>query len=134
MRACLVLPTFNEAPNLEALVAAVRKAVPDLRILVVDDRSPDGTGALAEQLAARETGLAVLHRDRPRGFGGALTAGLLRALDEGAEAVVTMDGDFSHDPAEIPRLLAALEEATSSSARATRGAAPSRRGRCTDGC
>jgi dolichol-phosphate mannosyltransferase len=111
MQACLVLPTFNEAPNLEALLAAVRKAVPDLRILVVDDRSPDGTGALAEQLAARDRGLAVLHRDGPRGFGGALTAGFRRALAEGAEAVVTMDGDFSHDPAEIPRLLAALQEA-----------------------
>jgi len=108
MQACLVLPTFNEAPNLEALLAAVRKAVPDLRILVVDDRSPDGTGALAEQLAARDPGLAVLHRDGPRGFGGALTAGFRRALAEGAEAIVTMDGDFSHDPAEIPRLLAVL--------------------------
>jgi dolichol-phosphate mannosyltransferase len=111
MQSCLVLPTFNEAPNLEALVGAVRRAAPDVRILVVDDRSPDGTGAIAERLAAADRGLGVLHRDGPRGFGGALTAGFRRALQEGADVLVTMDGDFSHDPAEIPRLLAALEDA-----------------------
>jgi glycosyltransferase involved in cell wall biosynthesis len=111
MRACLVLPTLNEAPNLPPLLAAIRRAVPDLPILVVDDRSPDGTGAIAEELAARDEYLTVLHRDGPRGFGAALTAGFRRALADGAEAVLTMDGDFSHDPAEIKRLLGALESA-----------------------
>lgn len=110
MRACLVLPTYNEAPNLPPLVAAIRKAVPGLRILVVDDRSPDGTGTIALGLAAGDGNLAVLSREGPRGFGGALTDGLRRALDDGAEAIVTMDGDFSHDPSEIPRLLAALDD------------------------
>jgi dolichol-phosphate mannosyltransferase len=111
MRACLVLPTLNEAPNLAPLVAAIRKAVPELRILVVDDRSPDGTGAIAEGLAARDANLAVLSRQGARGFGGALTEGFRRALEDGAHAIVTMDGDFSHDPSDIPRLLAALEDA-----------------------
>jgi len=108
MPACLVLPTLDEALNLAPLVAAVRKAAPGLRILVVDDRSPDGTGAVAEELALRDGNLAVLHREGPRGFGGALTEGFRRALGEGAEAVVTMDCDFSHDPQDVPRLLAAL--------------------------
>lgn len=111
MQACVVLPTFNEAPNLPPLVDAIRAAVPGVRILVVDDRSPDGTGAIAEEVAARDAGLAVLHRDGRRGFGGALTEGFRRALADGAEAIVTMDCDFSHDPAEIPRLLGALEDA-----------------------
>ena len=111
MRACLVLPTLNEAANLTLLVAAIREAAPDLRILVVDDRSPDGTGTIAEELAARHGSVSVLHRDGPRGFGAALTAGFRRALQDGAEAVLTMDGDFSHDPAEIPRLLAGLDGA-----------------------
>src|SRR5438552_7180184 len=111
MQACVVLPTFNEAPNLPPLVAAIRGAVPGLRILVVDDGSPDGTGAIADGLAARDGGLTVLHREGRRGFGGALTEGFRRALADGVEAIVTMDCDFSHDPAEIPRLLDALEDA-----------------------
>lgn len=111
MRACLVLPTLNEAPNLPPLVAAIRQVAPDLPILVVDDRSSDGTGAIAEELAARDASVSVLHRDGPRGFGAALTAGFRRALEEGADAVLTMDGDFSHHPAEIPRLLGALDDA-----------------------
>jgi len=109
MPPCLVLPTLDEALNLAPLVAAVRTAAPHLRILVVDDRSADGTGALAEDLAARDGNLAVLHRDGPRGFGEALTEGFRRALRDGADAVVTMDCDFSHDPQDIPRLLAGLE-------------------------
>src|SRR6266540_2871658 len=104
MQGCVVLPTFNEAPNLPSLVASIRAAAPALRILVVDDGSPDGTGALADGLAALDGSLAVLHRAGRRGFGGALTDGFRRALEEGAETVVTMDCDFSHDPAEIPRL------------------------------
>src|SRR5687768_14699344 len=105
MPACAVLPTYNEAPNLAPLVAAIREAAPELRILVVDDQSPDGTGAIAEDLAARDKGLAVIHRPRRSGFGAALTDGFRQALADGADAVITMDCDFSHDPAEIPRLL-----------------------------
>jgi dolichol-phosphate mannosyltransferase len=111
MQACVVLPTLNEAANLPPLLAAVREAVPGARIVVVDDRSPDGTGAMAEDLAARDGNLAVVHREGRRGFGGALTEGFRRALQHGAEVIVTMDCDFSHDPAEIPRLLKALEDA-----------------------
>ncbi len=109
MRACLILPTYNEAPNLERLVAAVRALGQGLEILVVDDASPDGTGRIADELARGRGDLTVLHRTGPRGYGEALTDGFAAALHRGAEAVLTMDCDFSHDPAAIPGLLAALE-------------------------
>lgn len=111
VRASLLLPTFNEAENLPKLVASLRSLGLPLEILVVDDGSPDGTGRIAEELARGRSDLAVVHRTGPRGYGEALTEGFRLALGRGAAAVVTMDCDFSHDPADIPRLLAALEEA-----------------------
>jgi dolichol-phosphate mannosyltransferase len=111
MRACLVLPTYNEALNLERLVQAVRALDLPIDVLVVDDASPDGTGTIADALAHGRSDLAVVHRTGRRGYGEALTDGFREALRRGASAVVTMDVDFSHDPATIPRLLEALGEA-----------------------
>ncbi|HEX7293524.1 MAG TPA: polyprenol monophosphomannose synthase [Solirubrobacterales bacterium] len=110
--AWLVLPTFNEAENIEPFVAAVRDKLPaDARILIVDDNSPDGTGRIADRLAAEHEGVEVLHRPRKEGLGPAYIAGFRRALGEGAELVLEMDSDFSHDPAYLPRLLEAARHA-----------------------
>lgn len=97
----VVLPTYNEADNLAPLVAAIRVAVPDVRILVVDDSSPDGTGDVAEQLE----GVAVVHHPQKTGLRRAYVAGFGHALAAGAATVIQMDADFSHDPADLPRLL-----------------------------
>ncbi len=108
----LVLPTYNEAENVEALVDAVRAKLPAAaRILIVDDGSPDGTGAIADRLAARVGGVEVLHRPRKEGLGPAYLAGFRRALAAGAGRVLEMDSDFSHDPAYLPRLLETAERA-----------------------
>ncbi len=108
----LVLPTYDEAENLEPLVAAARGVLPaESRILVVDDGSPDGTGEIADRLAAESADLEVLHRREKEGIGPAYVAGFHRALDGGARIVLQMDADFSHDPADIPRLLDAVERA-----------------------
>jgi dolichol-phosphate mannosyltransferase len=109
--ALVVLPTFNEAENLPVLVARIRALALPVDILVVDDGSPDGTGEQADRLAAGDAALHVLHRRGRRGYGGALVAGLSAAVDRGVTAVLTMDCDGSHDPAELPRLIAALAEA-----------------------
>ena len=110
--AWLVLPTYNEADNLEPLVEAALANLPaEARVLVVDDNSPDGTGEIADRLAAGEERVEVLHRPRKEGLGPAYLAGLRRALDDGAGFVLEMDADFSHDPADLPRLLAAVETA-----------------------
>jgi dolichol-phosphate mannosyltransferase len=108
----LVLPTYDEAANLEPLVAAARAKLPgSARVLVVDDGSPDGTGEIADRLAAADDGVEVLHRARKEGLGPAYVAGFRRALDGGAGLVLAMDADFSHDPAYLPRLLEAAESA-----------------------
>ncbi len=108
----VVLPTFNEADNLEAIVAAILGAGPrGTGILVVDDASPDGTGAIADRLAAADARVEVLHRHAKQGLGPAYVAGFRRALASGAERIVQMDADFSHDPADVPRLVAATTEA-----------------------
>jgi dolichol-phosphate mannosyltransferase len=109
--AWVILPTYCEAGNLEPLVAEVRAAVPEARVLVVDDASPDGTGALAAALAAADPAVAVLRRPAKAGLGRAYVAGFAHALAAGAGAVVEMDADFSHDPRDLPRLLAALDDA-----------------------
>jgi dolichol-phosphate mannosyltransferase len=103
--AWIVLPTYNEAENLEPLVGAVLAAVPEARVLVVDDSSPDGTGAIADRLAAAHDAVEVLHRPRKAGLGLAYVNGFARALAEGAGYVVEMDADFSHAPRDLPRLL-----------------------------
>jgi|SRR5580692_5237651 dolichol-phosphate mannosyltransferase len=109
----LILPTYNEAENLEAIIAAAGKALasaaPDgYRVLVVDDGSPDGTGQLADRLAAEHDWVEVLHRSEKNGIGPAYLAGFRRALDGGAGYVMEMDSDFSHDPADLARLLQAV--------------------------
>jgi glycosyltransferase involved in cell wall biosynthesis len=108
MNVWAILPTYNEAPNLPRLADELLKQDARLRLVVVDDASPDGTGALAEALAARDARVRVLHREGERGLGTAYLAGFREALANGADALLTMDCDFSHDPAAVPRLLAAL--------------------------
>jgi dolichol-phosphate mannosyltransferase len=104
--AWLIVPTFNEAPNLEPLVDAVREKLPAARrILIVDDSSPDGTGQIADRLAAAHDDVEVLHRGQKQGLGPAYLDGFRRALGEGADLVIQMDADFSHDPAYVPRLI-----------------------------
>ena len=110
--AWLVLPTYEEAENLEPLVAAALANLPgSAHVLVVDDDSPDGTGEIADRLAAAEPRIEVLHRPRKEGLGPAYLAGFRRALAAGAGFVLEMDCDFSHDPADLPRLLEAAGEA-----------------------
>ena len=115
MTAWVVLPTYNEAENLEALVAAVlpqlERAGAEGRVLIVDDDSPDGTGRLAAALAAGDERVAVLHNGRKAGLGRAYLAGFGHALRQGAELILEMDADFSHDPADLPRLIAAAQRA-----------------------
>jgi dolichol-phosphate mannosyltransferase len=110
--AWLVLPTYNEAANIEPFVAAARSNLPaDARILIVDDSSPDGTGERADRLAERHANVSVLHRRDKEGLGPAYIAGFRRALASGAGLVLEMDSDFSHDPAYLPRLLEASRRA-----------------------
>src|SRR4051794_30445365 len=111
MPACVCLPTYNERENLEPMVRALLDRLgPDDRVLVIDDNSPDGTGELADRLAAEEPRLAVLHRPVKEGLGPAYLAGFRRALADGAELVLEMDCDFSHDPKDVPRLIEACED------------------------
>jgi dolichol-phosphate mannosyltransferase len=108
----LVLPTYNEADNIEAFAEAARAKLPaSARILIVDDNSPDGTGEIADRLAAQNESVEVLHRPQKEGLGPAYIAGFKRALAAGAGRVLEMDSDFSHDPAYLPRLLEAGEKA-----------------------
>jgi dolichol-phosphate mannosyltransferase len=113
--AWLILPTFDEAENIELIVDAalgvLRTAAPDgFRILVVDDSSPDGTGRIADRLAAAHPEVEVLHRTERTGLGPAYLAGFGHALGHGAGYVFEMDADFSHDPADLARLLAAVRD------------------------
>jgi dolichol-phosphate mannosyltransferase len=107
VRATAVVPTYNERENIEPMVRALTTNV---SVLVVDDNSPDGTGELADRLAAELPSVAVLHRERKEGLGPAYVAGFRRALADGAELVLEIDCDFSHDPADVPRLIEAVEQ------------------------
>jgi dolichol-phosphate mannosyltransferase len=113
--AWLILPTYNEAQNIERFVDAVlpelAAAATEHRVLIVDDSSPDGTGRLAGELAERHGAVEVLHRPVKQGLGRAYLAGFERALGAGAALVIEMDSDFSHDPADLPRLIAAAGDA-----------------------
>ena len=102
----VIIPTYNERENLEPMAARVRGAVPDADLLIVDDNSPDGTGELADKLAAGDARIHVLHRPEKAGLGAAYIAGFGWALDRGYDAVVEMDADGSHQPEDLPRLLA----------------------------
>jgi glycosyltransferase involved in cell wall biosynthesis len=104
-RTIVVLPTYNERENVVALLRAVRAAVPDADVLVVDDNSPDGTATLVEETAAEQDQIKLLRRAGKQGLGSAYRQGFALALDEGYDVVVSMDVDFSHDPAVLPELL-----------------------------
>jgi dolichol-phosphate mannosyltransferase len=113
--AWLILPTYNEAENVEALVEAVlpQLASTGMRhtILIVDDNSPDGTGSIADRLACQRDEVRVLHRERKEGLGRAYLAGFDQALADEADLIIEMDADFSHDPADLPRLVEAARDA-----------------------
>ncbi len=113
--AWLVLPTYNEAENVEAIVGAAVAQLASTglehHVLVVDDSSPDGTGEIADRLAAEMGAVEVLHRARKQGIGPAYLAGFAHALHRGADLLLEMDADFSHDPADLPRLIAAAADA-----------------------
>ena len=108
-RAIVVIPTFNEAENLPLLVPQILAQHPGLEVLVVDDASPDGTGELADRLAAETPRMHVLHRAKKEGLGPAYRDGLARALELGADYVIQMDADFSHPPDKLPEFLAEIE-------------------------
>jgi dolichol-phosphate mannosyltransferase len=111
-RAIVCLPTYDERENLEPMVRALGAVLgPDDRVLVIDDSSPDGTGEIADRLAAELAWVDVLHRPRKDGLGRAYLDGFQRALADGAELVLELDCDFSHDPADVPRLIAAADAA-----------------------
>lgn len=111
-RALVIVPTYNERENIERLIRAVLAVSDEIDLLIVDDNSPDGTGNIAAQLAAEQPGrVSVAHRPSKEGIGPAYLAGFEIALASGVPIIVTMDADFSHDPADVPRLLGALEGA-----------------------
>src|SRR3954466_5513496 len=106
----IVLPTYNEAENLPPISAAILEALPGATLLVVDDSSPDGTGDLADGLAAADARVRVKHRTAKQGLGKAYLDGFGEALAAGAAIVVQMDADWSHDPAALPSLIAPVED------------------------
>jgi dolichol-phosphate mannosyltransferase len=110
-RVLVVIPTYNERDNLEWIVGRVRAAVPSVDVLVVDDDSPDGTGEVADKLAAIDDQVTVLHRSEKAGLGAAYLHGFRVALDRGYDVVGEMDADGSHQPEQLPHLLAALSRA-----------------------
>ena len=111
MTVLVIVPTYNERDNLGIIAGRLHDAVPDAHLLVVDDNSPDGTGAIADDLAARQDWVHVLHRAGKEGLGAAYVAGFGWAKDRGYDVVVEMDADGSHAPEQLPQLLAALEHA-----------------------
>jgi dolichol-phosphate mannosyltransferase len=110
-RVVMVVPTYNEAENLPWIVGRLRRAVPGVDVLVVDDGSPDGTGDVADRLALHDPQVTVLHRERKAGLGAAYLHGFAVALERGYDAVGEMDADGSHQPEQLPRLLDALGDA-----------------------
>ncbi|NUR28586.1 MAG: polyprenol monophosphomannose synthase [Catenulispora sp.] len=110
-RVVVVIPTYNEADNVRLITGRVRAAVPDVDILIADDNSPDGTGAIADDLAAADPAIHVMHRKGKEGLGAAYIAGFAWAREHGYDAVVEMDADGSHAPEQLPLLLDALRDA-----------------------
>lgn len=111
MSTLIVIPTYNEKENLPTLVERLRKAAPEAHLLVVDDGSPDGTGAIADEIAAQDPAVHVLHRDSKDGLGRAYIAGFTWGLSRGYAKLVQMDADLSHDPNDVPKLIAATDTA-----------------------
>ncbi len=109
-RALVIVPTYNEAENIERLVTEILAQPAPLHVLIVDDNSPDGTGKLADALAERDSRVQVLHRPAKLGLGTAYIAGFNYALERGYSAVMTMDADFSHNPRYLPGLLAMMKD------------------------
>jgi glycosyltransferase involved in cell wall biosynthesis len=109
VRVTVVVPTYNEARNIERLCREIRRAAPDVQILIVDDDSPDGTADLADAVGAELGQITVLRRTEGRGFGASYRAGFRRAIDDGAEICAQMDADLSHDPAVLPALITNVE-------------------------
>ena len=109
MNVLVVMPTYNERENVAAVLQAIRASDPSADILVVDDNSPDGTAAFAEETASELGRIKVLHRSGKQGLGAAYRHGFTTAFDEGYEAIVSMDADFSHDPTAIPVMLRLVE-------------------------
>lgn len=110
-RVAVLIPTYNEAENLPRVVARVRASVPQANIVVLDDDSPDGTGEVADALAAADPAVTVIHRPSKQGLGAAYLEGFRWAIDAGYDAVVEMDADGSHQPEQLPRLLEAARDA-----------------------
>jgi dolichol-phosphate mannosyltransferase len=110
-RVAVIIPTYNERDNLELIVTRLRAAVPAVDILIVDDNSPDGTGEIADKLAASDNQIHVMHRQGKSGLGTAYIAGFRWALGNGYGVMVEMDADGSHDPADLPEILTALGSA-----------------------
>lgn len=107
-RVVCIVPTYNERENITEIAGAVRDH--GYRLLIVDDNSPDGTGEIADGLAAEDVFISVLHREQKEGLGPAYAAGFDHALEEGREVIIEMDADFSHDPSDLPRLVEAIEQ------------------------
>lgn len=110
MLVAVVLPTYNESENIARLLTQLRNVLPDARLFVVDDNSPDGTGDIAERCAREMGGIEVLHRPGKQGLGSAYRQGFAHVISQGVDVVVSMDVDFSHDPLVIPAMLAAIED------------------------
>jgi len=110
-RILVIVPTYNERENVEAITGRIRAAVPEAHLLVVDDGSPDGTGKIADEMAGNDERVHVLHRAAKAGLGAAYIAGFDWGLDRGYDVLVEMDADGSHPPEQLPRLLRALEAA-----------------------
>ena len=110
-RVLVIIPTYNEAPNIESIIGRLRASVPAAHVLVADDNSPDGTGVIADKLAASDDHVHVMHRKGKEGLGAAYLAGFAWGLDEGYDVIVEMDADGSHQPEQLPLLLDALKGA-----------------------
>jgi dolichol-phosphate mannosyltransferase len=111
MRTLTLVVTYNEADNIAKLVPDILKYVPDSSVLVVDDNSPDGTTKVVQALAQKDPRVQVLCRTTERGYGSATIAGMKYGIDHGFDVILTLDADFSHDPADLPRLRTALDSA-----------------------
>jgi dolichol-phosphate mannosyltransferase len=109
-KSLICMPTYNEAENLRSIVEAIHEEVPDTHILVIDDDSPDGTGEMADEMAAADDRIHVLHRTEKAGLGPAYLAGFDWALERGYDAILEMDADFSHQPKYLPEMISQLED------------------------